>query len=177
MTCGGQTSGEGAEHRGKDRPTGAKSGAKGPASAPPTPSAKPHSLSASRVLWRGLTLQARARPAQPLSCDTHCPGLWEAARSRGRLGGRLEGGPGCLPGQGGRGGQAAPSLQEARGALAAPGGLQWGDKESQEGWPDGPGDRDRKPGRETDSEGAGLLVGSAVASRCRGSPRADLGCK
>lgn len=45
----------------------------------------------------------------------------------------MEGRPGCLLGQGGRGGQGAPSLQEARGALAAPRALQW-EKESREGW-------------------------------------------
>lgn len=45
----------------------------------------------------------------------------------------MEGGPGCLLGRGGQGVRGAPSLREARGALAALRGLQWGKEESREG--------------------------------------------
>lgn len=47
--------------------------------------------------------------------------------------GCLEEGPGCLLGQGDQGGRGAPSLQEVRGALMAPTGLQWGEEEPHEG--------------------------------------------
>ena len=89
-----------------------------------------HGLSASWGSVGGWTLQILAQPPTPApKRDTHCPCPSVAAGSKGRLGGHLEGGPGCLLGQGGRGGQGAPSLQAAHGALAAPRGL-WGEKRS-----------------------------------------------
>lgn len=136
-TSGGQTPGAGAEHRGRDRPLGPTWGWGGPPPYLGYPVPPPGQAEAPltdsllhRVLLGQWTLQILALlPTPALKRDTHCPCPSVAAGSRGRLGGRLEGAPGCLLGQGGRVVQGAPSLQEAHGALAAPRGL-WGEKRS-----------------------------------------------
>lgn len=119
---GVRTPGAGAGHWGRDRPGWGQKLGWGPPSVSPPGTLLPHppkpcSKAAAR-LSEGLL------PQGPSLRGTHRPCLSEAAGSRGHPGGRSEGSPGCLLGQGGRGGRGAPSLQEARGALAAPRGLR-----------------------------------------------------
>lgn len=120
---GVRTPGAGAEHWGRDRPGWGQELGWGTRVRPPQRPFHPS--------LQSLVPEAKAAPTEGLLAQgpplggTHRPCPSAAAGSREHPGGRSEGSPGCLLGRGGRGGQGAPSLQEAHGALVAPRGLQW----------------------------------------------------